>query len=282
LSKRTPDPPNRKQPFHPADYESRLKKLQGREWSIWGTSLTIVLCLTAGLASLSFAAAVQDKNVRESVAGLTILVVLFGCYSTYEKVLINRLRLEMTQNHTNSALWRDIALIDPLTGLFNRRYAEQRLKEEISRSRRKGYPLTLVMFDLNNFKSINDQFGHAAGDTVLKAFAECLGKIVRETDVAARLGGDEFVMLLTECDAVRARAIVDRLKPDDVDLSGRAVPIRFAVGWKQYELGEQARDMMKHADEALYQDKQRHKSAARTQSERSGRPLFAAGTDDRQ
>ena len=155
------------------------------------------------------------------------LIVLFGVYLTYEKLLINRLRLELAQNQSSSALWRDLALIDPLTGLFNRRYAEKRLKEEISRSQRKGYPLTLVMFDLNDFKRINDQFGHSAGDVVLKAFSDCLSKAVREADLAARLGGDEFVMLLTECDAVQAEAIVNRLNPPDVSLDGQRVRDSF-------------------------------------------------------
>lgn len=271
LNKREPDPPNPNLLLRSEEYQSRLNKLQRREWSVWGTSLTIMLCLTAGMASLSFAAAMQDEKVLESIVGLTILIVLFGCYSTYEKVLINRLRLELAQNRANSALWRDIALIDPLTGLFNRRYAEKRLKEEISHSQRRGYPLTLVLFDLNDFKRINDQFGHAAGDTVLKAFAACLGKMARGTDVAGRLGGDEFVMLLTECDSVQAQDIIERLKPEDVNLNGRLVPIRFAVGWKQYQSGEQAREMMKGADEALYQDKQKNKSAPQHERSRLGR-----------
>ncbi len=242
------------------EYQVKLARLQHREWWTWGTSVVIILCLTAGVASLSIPAFSQDKNVLESVFGLVFLIVLFGVYLTYEKILINRLRLELAQNQSSSALWRDLALIDPLTGLFNRRYAEKRLKEEISRSQRKGYPLTLVMFDLNDFKRINDQFGHSAGDTVLKAFSDCLSRAVREADLAARLGGDEFVMLLTECDAVQAEAIVNRLNPTEVSLDGQRVPIRFAAGWKQYEQGVQAQDMLNEADKALYQDKQRSKS----------------------
>jgi diguanylate cyclase (GGDEF)-like protein len=248
------------------EYKTKLTKLHRREWSIWGTSLTIMLCLIVGLISLSFTAVRRDSNVLESIGGLTILIALFGCYSTYEKFLINRLRLEIAQNHANSALWREIALIDPLTGLANRRYVERRLREEILRSQRKGYPLTLVMFDLNDFKQINDRFGHAAGDMVLQSFAECLRKLARETDVAARLGGDEFVLLLTECDSAQAQAIVKRLRPGDVNLDGQTMPIRFAVGWRQYQSGEHAEDLMKCADEALYQDKRTGKSAERTPS----------------
>ncbi len=247
-------------PLRIEEYQVKLAKLQRREWWTWGASVTIILCLTGAVASLSFPAFGQDKNVLESVIGLVVLIMLFGAYLTYEKFLINRLRLELAQNQSSSALWRDLALIDPLTGLFNRRYAEKRLKEEISRSQRKGYPLTLVMFDLNDFKRINDQFGHSAGDVVLKAFSDCLSKAVREADLAARLGGDEFVMLLTECDSVQAEAIVNRLNPPDVTLDGQRVEIRFAAGWKQYQHGAQAQDMLNEADKALYQNKQRSKS----------------------
>lgn len=247
-------------PVRLEEYRAKLAKLQRREWWIWCTSLAIMFSLTAGVASLSFPALVQDKKVLESVLGLSTLIVLFGCYLTYEKFLINRLRLDLAQNQSNSALWRDLALIDPLTGLFNRRYAEKRLREEISRSQRKGYPLTLVMFDLNDFKQINDKHGHAAGDLVLKTFAGCLAKAVREADLAARLGGDEFLMLLTECDSVQAQVILQRLRPPDVSLNGHAVPIRFAVGWKQYQRGEQLQEVLNEADKALYQNKQASKA----------------------
>lgn len=243
------------------DYRSKLAKLQRREWSIWGTSLTVMFCLIIGLASLSFTAALRDKNVLESIVGLVILVILFGGYSTYEKFLINQLRLEIARNQANSALWRQVALIDPLTGLFNRRYAENRLKEEVLRSQRKSYSLTLVVFDLNNFKQINDRFGHAAGDLVLKIFADSLRNLARESDVAARIGGDEFFLLLTECDADQAQAILGRLKPAPVNLAGHDMPIRFAVGCKQYQSGEQAEDMLKAADVALYEQKRSSKSA---------------------
>lgn len=245
-------------PLRVREYQAKLARLQRREWWTWGASLTIMLCLTGGVASLALPA-LTDKKVMESVVGLVLLIVFFGVYLTYEKFLINRLRLELAENQSNSAVWRDLALVDPLTGLFNRRYVEKRLREEISRSQRKGYPLTLVLFDLNDFKQINDRFGHPAGDTVLRAFAETLSKAVREADLAARLGGDEFVMLLTECDAAQAETIVNRISPGDIDVNGQSVPIRFAAGWKQYERGNQPEDMLTAADRALYQDKQKTK-----------------------
>lgn len=268
-----------KQPPAPEEHESRLVKLQRREWSLWATSLFIMLCLTAGLATISFTAAMKDNNVLESIVGLTIIIVLFGCYSTYEKFLINRLRLEAAQNHLSSVTWREVALVDPLTGLFNRRYGERRLKEEILRSQRKGYSLTLVTFDLNGFKRINDEFGHEVGDSALKSFAASLQNLARETDVTARLAGDEFMMLLTECDAAQAAAMIKRLEVESLTIGNRVVPIGFSAGWTQYQPGDHLQDMMRRADELLYQDKERRKRTGRNETEPSGAASLAGNSE---
>lgn len=252
--------------LRPGEYQTRLRKLQKREWWTWGSSLAVILLLTGGVASLSIPAMLEEKNtvygsgLMQAIAGLVFLIVLFGAYLTYEKVLINRLRLELAEKQSHSVLWRDLALVDPLTGLYNRRYAERRLKEEISRAERRGYALTLVLFDLNDFKQINDRYGHPAGDLVLKEFADRLGKAVRVADLAARLGGDEFMLLLTECDSSQVPVMLRRLEAIRVEMERERIPVRFSVGWKEYEPGEGAQDMFSAADKALYLDKQAKKA----------------------
>jgi diguanylate cyclase (GGDEF)-like protein len=252
--------------LRPDEYQTRLRKLQKREWWTWGSSLAVILLLTGGVASLSIPAILEEKNtaygsgVMQAIAGLVFLIILFGGYLTYEKVLINRLRLELAEKQSHSVLWRDLALVDPLTGLYNRRYSERRLKEEISRAERRGYALTLVLFDLNDFKQINDRFGHPVGDLVLKEFADRLGKAVRVADLAARLGGDEFMLLLTECDSSQVPVMLRRLEAIQVEAERETIPVRFSVGWKEYEPGEGAQDMFSAADKALYSDKQAKKA----------------------
>ncbi len=253
--------------LRPAEYFANLRKLQRREWWTWGSSLAVIFLLTAGIASLSVPAILEEKNtaygtgVLQAISGLVFLILLFGGYLTYEKILINRLRLELAERQTHSILWRDLALVDPLTGLYNRRYAERRLKEEIARAERRGYALTLVLFDLNSFKQINDRFGHPAGDLVLKEFANRLSKAVRVADLAARLGGDEFMLLLTECDSSQVPVMLSRLEAIEVSLDGKTIPVGFAAGWKEYEPGESPSDLFHAADRALYQDKQSKKSS---------------------
>jgi diguanylate cyclase (GGDEF)-like protein len=252
--------------LRPGEYQTRLRKLQKREWWTWGSSLAVILLLTGGVASLSIPAMLEEKNtvygsgLMQAIAGLVFLIVLFGGYLTYEKVLINRLRLELAEKQSHSVLWRDLALVDPLTGLYNRRYAERRLKEEISRAERRGYALTLVLFDLNNFKQINDRYGHPAGDLVLKEFGDRLGKAVRVADLAARLGGDEFMLLLTECDSSQVPVMLRRLESIQVEVERERIPVQFSVGWKEYEPGEGAQDMFSAADKALYLDKEAKKA----------------------
>ena len=151
-------------------------------------------------------------------------------------------------------------------GLYNRRFAERTLKAEMARAQRKGYALTLVLFDLNSFKQINDRFGHASGDLVLKEFADRLTKAVREADVAARLGGDEFMLILTECDSSRVQSVLQRLNTIEIDLAGQRIPIEFSVGWQEYQKDQSLQDLMREADKALYSHKQAGKEVPALQA----------------
>lgn len=247
-------------------YSARLLELQRREWWTWGVSVVVMLLLTTGVASLAVPTIMEGgkspwaSSVFQSVAGLVFLIVVFGAYLTYEKFLINRLRIEIAERQVHSAQWRNLALVDPLTGLYNRRFMERTLKAEIGRALRKHYDLTVVAFDLNKFKAINDRLGHPAGDLVLKAFAQHLCTVIREADTAARLGGDEFMLVLPECNASQVPAMLRRLEPISVDLNGEKVPIRFAVGWAEYRRGQEPEELIAEADRALYEDKENRRN----------------------
>jgi diguanylate cyclase (GGDEF)-like protein len=246
-------------------YAAQFRAMERREWWTWGWSILVMLLLTGGIASLAFPAIHQDElgpyrwGVFQAVAGLVFLILLLGGYLTYEKVLINRLRLELVERQSHFATWRNLALADPLTGLYNRRYAERRLKEEIARSQRKGYDLTIVLLDLDNFKPINDRFGHAAGDAVLKEFAARLLGAIRQGDFAARLGGDEFMLLLTECNRFQAEAVLKRLEGVEVSVEGQRIGVDFSAGCEQYEPGDSVEELLREADKALYSNKQGRK-----------------------
>jgi diguanylate cyclase (GGDEF)-like protein/predicted Zn finger-like uncharacterized protein len=191
---------------------------------------------------------------------LIALVFLFNFYTIYQQILIKRLRRQLAEKQGHSDLLRNLAMIDPLTGLYNRRFAEQRLAAEVARSERKGHPLTILTLDLNNFKQINDTFGHPAGDQVLQEFAARLNKVIRGADLAVRFGGDEFLVLLPECTTRQLQLVLGRLGSLEVDWRGQKIPVTFSAGWKQYEMGERPEEMLGRADELLYARKRAGKN----------------------
>jgi diguanylate cyclase (GGDEF)-like protein len=244
------------------EYLGHLRALQRREWWTWAVTMFVLLLLTGAVASLALPEIAAQHSrwfgspVFQSVSGLTMLIFLLGGYLTYEKTLINRLRIDLAEGQSHSAIWRDLALVDSLTGLFNRRFAERQIKAEVARAQRKNYQLTVILFDLNDFKNINDQYGHAAGDIALKAFADRLTNACRQGDVAARLGGDEFMLLLPECDATQVHLLLERMEAIDADIEGKKIRITYAVGWADCQRGQRPEELLDEADKALYLHKQ--------------------------
>ena len=155
-----------------------------------------------------------------------------------------------------------VALLDPLTGLFNRRYIEQRLADEIARTDRNGRPLTIMLFDLDGFKRVNDTHGHAAGDDFLRAFAERLTKATRGSDVVARYGGDEFLAILPDCRPDAAQLILKRLDGFILEIGGEDQAVACSAGWTQYITGEFPEELLKRADAALYTNKRKVSQAS--------------------
>ncbi len=138
-----------------------------------------------------------------------------------------------------------LARTDPLTGVPNRRVWDEELPRELERARRMGTELCVAMVDLDNFKAYNDQFGHQAGDRVLKEAASAWRLQVRSTDLLARYGGEEFVLLLPTCALDGAVQIVERL---------RAVTplVTCSIGVATWDFQESAAELIERADQALY------------------------------
>ena len=147
---------------------------------------------------------------------------------------------------------RDQATHDALTGLHNRRYLDDTLGRELIAARRDGYCVSMIMGDLDHFKAVNDQLGHATGDVVLTAFARVLRQQGRASDRLGRLGGDEFVVILPGGDCASAQALIERLR--SAWAATRPQPVTFSVGIASSSGGD-AVDVLARADVALYKDK---------------------------
>jgi diguanylate cyclase (GGDEF)-like protein len=155
---------------------------------------------------------------------------------------------------------RFLARHDALTGMLNRYSLEEYATGEVEAARRRHEPLSLVILDLDNFKDINDAFGHAVGDRVLKEIARRIDNAVREGDTAFRIGGEEFLVLLPGASLDRAREVAERLREalvdEPVDHPEEAIPVSASVGVVTFEGGSDDWErLLMRADEALYRAK---------------------------
>jgi len=157
------------------------------------------------------------------------------------------------------------ALVDGLTGLANRRQSEGALRSEVSRSRRFGGPLSIVVGDLDDFKAVNDEHGHPVGDTVLREFARILERSVRDVDVAGRWGGEEFILVLPGTDGPGAVQLAERIRDylegrTLVTPEGAPVRITASFGVAEHEPHLEPEELMAAADSALYEAKRAGKN----------------------
>lgn len=154
---------------------------------------------------------------------------------------------------------------DPLTGLANRRLFERYARTIVSEARQTGTPVAVLAIDLDDFKQINDSFGHAAGDHVLEETARRLRALCRTGDLAVRLGGDEFVLLLPGVEPGSVEDVAERLmrsfeKPFLV--AGRSLRVGASCGWSVFpDRGRTLRELLQHVDQEMYRTKARRKSA---------------------
>ncbi|MCX7001434.1 MAG: GGDEF domain-containing protein [Candidatus Sumerlaeota bacterium] len=157
------------------------------------------------------------------------------------------------------------ARTDFVTGAVNTRYFYNLAHMEISRSRRYQHPFTLAYIDLDNFKAINDRFGHGTGDMVLKTVASALQHHLRDTDIVARFGGDEFALLLTETGQEAAKVVISKIHSSLMaEMQKNSWPVTFSIGVVTYVAVPHTVDnVVKIADELMYSVKSGTKNGVR-------------------
>ena len=181
--------------------------------------------------------------------------------------LIARVRTQVRRRRYSEALRNDVqasiemALVDPLTGLNNRRYFEMRLPTLLEEAARRGRPLALMALDIDRFKSVNDGYGHDSGDEVLRTFAQRVKNAVREGDLLCRLGGEEFVVLMPETDIGVAARIAERVRGAieselfAIEKGARSIPVTVSIGLAQAQGETEPEGLFRRADRALYRSK---------------------------
>jgi len=166
------------------------------------------------------------------------------------------LRRELERARQRITELEDLADRDALTPVLNRRAFVRELARVLSFAERYGLTGSLLYFDVNGLKQINDRLGHAAGDAALGRVARILSKLVRDTDVVGRLGGDEFGVILAQSEGVvaaaKARELARAVQAEPVVLDGRPVRVKVAFGVHSFAAGERAKEALAAADRAMY------------------------------
>jgi diguanylate cyclase (GGDEF)-like protein len=215
----------------------------------------------AGAVQLTF-----ELNAARTVFGT--LTIFGDAFDEEQRLSASSLASHAAIALENARLHRIVerqALVDGLTGIANRRQCEDALTAEIAQAERLATPLTLVLADLDDFKTVNDAHGHAVGDDVLRSFAAVLRATVRDSDLAGRWGGEEFLLLLPGADGVGGAQLAERVREafaerSSVGRDGKIVSVSCSFGVAQHRPGEGQRELFAAADRALYRAKRAGKN----------------------
>jgi diguanylate cyclase (GGDEF)-like protein len=245
------------------------------------------------------------RRVKADHAMRSIPIILYGDFATAEErvraldmgavdlltkpfvsaELIARVRAALKARHTLSMLERR-AHLDGLTGLANRGVFEDQLLREWDSCRRRSIPLSVVMTDLDHFKAINDTYGHAAGDEVLRQTAGMLAQSARSSDLIARYGGEEFIVVAPDCPLTAAVTLAKRFRANlarqAISVDGTDITVTASVGiattdWTQHSPSE----LLRQADESLYQAKRSGRDAISVYDTSQRIPIVAVDSGSR-
>ena len=201
-------------------------------------------------------------DLRVDLSNLLMIAIVLPAVSIVSvrlSSLRRRLRREHTQLERALLHIEKLATQDELTGLTNRRRMRELLQSELRRSERSGASVCVALLDLDHFKCINDRYGHAGGDEVLRLFARSASHAVRDTDVLCRWGGEEFLLLTPTTGLDQACRVLQRIRQglgaQDLSLQSERVGVTFSAGLAQATLHEGADSLIERADRALYRAK---------------------------
>ena len=162
---------------------------------------------------------------------------------------------DITEQENYKKELEHLSVTDSLTGIGNRRYFHQKIEEEIQRAKRYKHSLSLVMFDIDFFKQVNDKHGHSVGDEVLIEYTRLINSLLREGDVFSRIGGEEFIIILPHAGRDEAQKIAEKLRAK-IELFQKILPITMSFGVVEYIVGEEIEFIFKRVDDALYKAKE--------------------------
>ena len=248
-----------------ARIETELVQLDAHNRDIWVLVVFAGAVLVLGALSLLAPGSFWQQNTLEmkippQLLFLVMMVVmLLALYMVRREVELRKLRLLNVQHTLKAQSEHTASMVDSLTNVFSRSFLRELLQGEISRAERNNRPLGLIMSDVDNFKMVNDRFGHLMGDYVLAQIASILKSCVRGSDYVVRYGGDEFLIVLSETDATGSQVVVNRIreKVGEWDRTNRIgnVSLGVSMGLHQHIPGQTVEQSVAEADSRMYADK---------------------------
>ena len=207
--------------------------------------------ILAGKERIADISGVKLKQIENSVFKLSIAKVLQG-----DELFILCVLYDITQEASLMKYFENLSIEDALTGIYNRRYLENKLEEYMNLAQRHDRPLSLIMFDIDFFKHINDSFGHDVGDKVLKAIAKVVSENIRNTDIFARYGGEEFIIIAPETTKEDAKTLAEKLRVSIENLYLEdGIHVTCSFGVVSLEKPDTKETLLKRVDDALYEAK---------------------------
>jgi len=231
----------------------------GRSCKSWCAMSGLIILFVVGY--LGYIAIFWDRHtamVDLIVPGIFFFGACFVWFSTYIalQTTLDVIRISDLEHET---------LTDPLTGIYNRRFLEQRLAEEISKARRYCFQLSILLFDLDHFKRVNDQHGHQAGDRMLIEISNLVNEQLRDSDILSRYGGEEFLVIAPNTGPADAALLAERLRArieanpflkDDDELTARGIHTTISIGIASFDDdNDNEETLIGNADRNLYQAK---------------------------
>jgi len=265
-------PPNVEQVGPQARIQAELLRLESQKREFWVLIIFAGLVLILGFLTFFFPHRFwYDGGLHVSLSPQVLFVimvatVLASLFYVRRDIEVRGLRLVNLYQYMTSQEEQANSMIDAVTNVFTRGFLRNLLEGEISRAERTNRPLALIMCDLNNFKQVNDRYGHLMGDYVLSQIATILKSCVRGSDCVVRYGGDEFLVLLAETDQAGGEVVRQRVhqKVAEWDLSNRVgdLPISVSLGLYLHVTGQTAEKDVAEVDARMYAEKLAGKRAA--------------------
>lgn len=254
--------------------EDRPLRLERRDWQFWSFLVLGLAIVGIGMAVYGLLSAPGTAWTIQGIAqlippmlfGVIALLVLVNFYLAQRDAVIRGLEQELVRQKIEAELNRELALQDPVTEVYNRRYLRVMLSKEISRVKRLGKSLAVMLVDITGFRRVNESLGHTGGDVVLRQIAQLLQAKLRNSDLVVRFGGDEFLLILPDTDDAGVQILSARMKESLADWSRRSgmteFNLRFAIGSARYTQDRPLDDLLKSAEQRLQHDRRTGGEAA--------------------